>query len=85
MGGLRGFRAFSQPRTLALVATVLFVCHAFMLPVASRPFAREGRELLSESNAVGGVEERRTLESSEVTGYDNMGILLVVCLHSCGF
>ncbi len=52
----------------ALFAVMLLLCSAFFLqPVASRPLVdREGRELLSEADAEAGVEERFTLESSEV-------------------
>jgi hypothetical protein len=52
----------------ALFAVVLLLCSAFFLqPVASRPLVnREGRQLLSEADAEAGVEERFTLESSEV-------------------
>ncbi len=52
----------------ALFAVVLLLCSAFFLqPVVSRPLVnREGRGLLSEADAEAGVEERFTLESSEV-------------------
>jgi hypothetical protein len=47
---IMGVRVSRAPcGALALLALVLLLCHAFVLPVVSRPI-REGRELLSESD-----------------------------------
>jgi len=46
---IMGVRVSRAPcGALALLALVLLLCHAFVLPVVSRPI-REGRELLSKS------------------------------------
>ncbi len=51
---------------LSLFVVVLLLCHAFVVPVTSRPIRGEGRQLLSESDEFAD-HERRTLESSEVS------------------
>ncbi len=73
MGHIRSSsRASTQLGALALISLLLLLGHAFVLPAvaSSRPLLHARRELLSESGAAvaaGGVEERLTIESSEVS------------------